>query len=810
MHAGAVDLSRRRAWPGASTLALAGLVVTSGLLAGCGGGDLALPDWRLEHQGRALAVHLPGTFDDMLPRHATTYELRTAVNVPEAWRDRDLELHLPAFDGLVELVVDGAPAQPVLRDLPSGYRRPGPHAWLVAAQHTADGRLDLALRIDHRWTQSAWFGTAPQLVRAGEPPAITTVLRLLNLVAAVAALAALGQIGVTALLVYLTDRRRRAYAFFGVQAISALVFPLHVLGLTQFVLGPYDPVLLSLGLIVAICASVYSTHAFFDMPPPNPWFLRLAPLVALPTLLLPGPFYTSRFAGPPTVAYLVVTTVYQLSACAMVWRRRQDRRSAAYLALSWLGLALSCVPEFFFWTGFPEVFSGARSPSLGLALFGFWLSLMFSQRHILSLRESDAKSGELEQLNQELRRQIAEKSAQISDALALAHGPPGRAPELAPGTILQQRYRVESRLGDGGMGSVYAVTRLADQRRLALKVAHEVNGVALARLAREAQVACQVDHENVVRILDVDVASAGFLYIVMELVDGTTLKDELLGHDLRWRLDVLRQIARGLAALHDAGVVHRDLKPANVLVTQATSGGLRVKITDFGIALAADDPVVGWLPRGGGGALAEGPAEPTALERPADSQSQPTRRLELPVGPRGRGDDDPTDTTADEPDGPILPAGAVSLANLAREQTTSPSGSGSRSGSGSGSGSGSSRRRGPALTRTGHVPGTPAYIAPELIGGRDQLSSAADVFSFGVLAYELLGGRRAFAEPPILAMMGGRPLARPPRLDSLEPAIPAAVAMLVDEALAERPTARPSATAAEACLVAALAELARG
>jgi serine/threonine protein kinase len=158
--------------------------------------------------------------------------------------------------------------------------------------------------------------------------------------------------------------------------------------------------------------------------------------------------------------------------------------------------------------------------------------------------------------------------------------------------VVHERYRVVRAIGEGAMGAVYEVARLTDERRFALKVlTSATTGAALARLAREAQVAAKVTHERLVSIADVDVSEGGTLYIVMELVDGVTLVDlrDRYG-DAAWALPVLRQVATGLAVLHDQRIVHRDLKPANVLVGRP--GDLDdpgVKIADFGIAQLPDD-----------------------------------------------------------------------------------------------------------------------------------------------------------------------------------------------------------------------------
>ena len=169
--------------------------------------------------------------------------------------------------------------------------------------------------------------------------------------------------------------------------------------------------------------------------------------------------------------------------------------------------------------------------------------------------------------------------------------------EVPPGMLLAQakiagslfgaaapglgRFRVLARLGGGGMGVVYSAYDPQLDRGVALKTVHVPTTSALTALG-EAKALAKLSHPNVVPVFDVGIES-GHVYIVMELVRGATLRDWVVGKELRDILEVYRQAALALAAAHDAGLVHRDFKPENALV------GLdgRVRVVDFGLACEA-------------------------------------------------------------------------------------------------------------------------------------------------------------------------------------------------------------------------------
>ncbi|MCA9648617.1 MAG: protein kinase [Myxococcales bacterium] len=154
--------------------------------------------------------------------------------------------------------------------------------------------------------------------------------------------------------------------------------------------------------------------------------------------------------------------------------------------------------------------------------------------------------------------------------------------ELVPGTTIG-RYRIESLLGTGAMGMVYQARDPALDREVALKLIHPRVGDdrSAERLLREARALAQLSHPNVVEAYDAS-THEGAVYLAMELVRGSTLKQWLQQEPRDWRQVVRVFVAagRGLAAAHAAGLVHRDFKPTNVLVREDG----QVLVTDFGLA----------------------------------------------------------------------------------------------------------------------------------------------------------------------------------------------------------------------------------
>ena len=160
------------------------------------------------------------------------------------------------------------------------------------------------------------------------------------------------------------------------------------------------------------------------------------------------------------------------------------------------------------------------------------------------------------------------------------------------GTVLAERYLVQERLGEGGMGEVFLAEHVRMKRKVAVKLMRKWmagDPLAVSRFHREAENASQITHPNVAQVYDFGETADGTMYLAMEYVPGEPLSKIL---DREGRLnavraaEIVRQTADALVAAHAMGILHRDLKPDNVMVARARNGADIVKLVDFGIARA--------------------------------------------------------------------------------------------------------------------------------------------------------------------------------------------------------------------------------
>ena len=159
-----------------------------------------------------------------------------------------------------------------------------------------------------------------------------------------------------------------------------------------------------------------------------------------------------------------------------------------------------------------------------------------------------------------------------------------------PGTVLDGKYRLEEELGSGGFGAVFRGRHLVLDCPIAIKVFRPIAGNdsanALERFKQEGRAASCIDHPNAVRVLDSGVSTEGVAYLIMELLRGRSLFQELATTgplSLRRAASIASRVADVLAASHRQGLVHRDIKPDNIFLHNTDAGEV-VKVVDFGIA----------------------------------------------------------------------------------------------------------------------------------------------------------------------------------------------------------------------------------
>lgn len=259
------------------------------------------------------------------------------------------------------------------------------------------------------------------------------------------------------------------------------------------------------------------------------------------------------------------------------------------------------------------------------------------------------------------------------------------------GRSIDRKYRIDGLIGAGGMGTVYRATRLLIGDEVAIKILHRDHADAHSseRFRREAQAAARLKHPNAVSIYDFGISTDGLQYLVMEFVEGESLRERLTHGplDLATTAEVISQMCAALDEAHRRQIIHRDVKPDNIIL-HSSAAGLRVKVLDFGIAKL-------------------------------------------------------------------------------RDETASH------------------------LTQTGSVMGTPHYMSPEQCLG-EELDPRADIYSVGIVLYEMLCGRVPFNSPVSTAVVVQHVSQAPPSLRSINPAVPEAVEEVVLHAIQKQRNDRPS------------------
>ncbi|HEY6119739.1 MAG TPA: protein kinase [Pyrinomonadaceae bacterium] len=377
------------------------------------------------------------------------------------------------------------------------------------------------------------------------------------------------------------------------------------------------------------------------------------------------------------------------------------------------------------------------------------------------------------------------------------------------GQVLDDKYRLERLLGQGGMGAVYLATHLGTDRYVALKlIAPQFmrNDEFVQRFQREARAAGRLRHPNVVDVTDFGFAEASgkkVAYLVMEYLDGCTLADVLKEEKrlpLDWVVDILEQVCSAVNEAHQQGIIHRDLKPENIWLEPNRLGSYRVKVLDFGIAKVGGDSVVD-----------EEAIQAGVVQQPAPLPD--SRQLEIdtllynvdgndkpkPGAPASPSPADAQPQANDHPDEipSTIPADDVATALFAKATPANDEDGNTlrfdrgthhfRSANQFTQSGGTTA--GVALTRVGAIMGTPLYMSPEQCAAKN-LDARSDIYTLGVITFQMLAG-----EPPFVGdtetIMKGHLETPPPDLGKKVKKLPKRVSHTVTAALAKDPSDRP-------------------
>src|SRR5229473_2635708 len=384
------------------------------------------------------------------------------------------------------------------------------------------------------------------------------------------------------------------------------------------------------------------------------------------------------------------------------------------------------------------------------------------------------------------------------------------------GQVLDEKYRLERLLGQGGMGAVYLATHLGTERYVALKLITPQfmrNEEFVERFKREARAAGRLRHPNVVDVTDFGFARAGqesVAYLVMEYLDGCTLSDVLAEEQrlpLYWVVDILEQVCAAVHEAHQQGIIHRDLKPDNIWLEPNGLGGYRVKVLDFGIAKLAEagniSPEISPLRQTTDNTpTMQFSQTPVAATAAAGAGELEATRIAVP--PRDYLESETLIHSASEATGDVLATQAApsevratqaaeegdqtrildggiqptSAAAVAGHRTTDPMSTAATTG----------------LTRVGAILGTPLYMSPEQCRG-ESLDARSDIYSLGVIAYEMLSGAPPFTGETATVIRAHNEN-QPRALREHDGKLPKRVSRVVMSALEKDPGARPQTAAA--------------
>jgi serine/threonine protein kinase len=383
------------------------------------------------------------------------------------------------------------------------------------------------------------------------------------------------------------------------------------------------------------------------------------------------------------------------------------------------------------------------------------------------------------------------------------------------GQTLDGKYKIESEIGKGGMGTVYLSTHVGTERSVAVKIIAPQfmqRAEFVERFRREARAAGRLRHPNVVNVTDFGFAetkNGRVAYLVMEYLDGCTL-GEILDEEkqlpLGWTLDILEQVSSAIHEAHGQGIIHRDLKPDNIWLEPNQRGGYTVKVLDFGIAkleenmhgetgtpllnqsnnqtqeigqnlTASDASQTHTITDARNSTIfAEGATIAQTIEPSAEAGTliQPYSEIEAGTIIQPSAEFDSESGTA------ILSVGKNNTISLQEDI-------GTRIISEQSDTEKSLKKSTAELTRVGAVLGTPLYMSPEQCRG-EKLDARSDIYSLAVISYQMLAGETPFTGDFKDVMQSHREIPPPPLTVKK---VPYKVKKVIYSALSKDPSERP-------------------
>lgn len=370
------------------------------------------------------------------------------------------------------------------------------------------------------------------------------------------------------------------------------------------------------------------------------------------------------------------------------------------------------------------------------------------------------------------------------------------------GQTLDGKYKIEREIGRGGMGTVYLATHVGTERPVALKIIAPQfmsRPEFVERFRREARAAGRLRHPNVVDVTDFGFSESNqgkVAYLVMEYLDGVTLGEVLEEEQklpLSWSLDILEQVCSAVHEAHTQGIIHRDLKPDNIWLEPNQRGGYTVKVLDFGIA-KLEENMSGAMEEIHISNLPSLPTTSNFRQTTVGSETQTNTIIEnksstviseagtiLQDNPNSEagtmlqtsesedktaifGNDKNTVSIEEKFKTKIMSA-QIETANSPLDTPTTKD-----------------------LTRVGAVLGTPLYMSPEQCRG-EKLEKSSDIYSLGVIAYQMLSGDTPFTGDFKTVMHAHKELLPPPLIVKK---VPRSVRKVIHSALAKDAAQRPS------------------